>query len=55
MLRRFWQDSDDLYVPEVLWSHTAERVLTLERVYGIPSDDIAALDAAGIDRRALAA
>ena len=55
VLRRFWQDSDDLYVPEVIWSHTAERVLTLERVYGIPSDDIAALDAAGIDRHALAA
>jgi len=55
VLRRFWLDSDDLYVPEVIWSHTAERVLTLERVYGIPSDDIAALDAAGIDRRALAA
>jgi ubiquinone biosynthesis protein len=42
-------------VPEVIWSHTAGRVLTLERVRGIPSDDIAALDAAGIDRKALAA
>ncbi|HBK45832.1 MAG TPA: ubiquinone biosynthesis regulatory protein kinase UbiB [Xanthomonadaceae bacterium] len=55
VLRRFWQHSDDLYVPEVIWSHTAERALTLERVYGIPSDDIARLDAAGIDRKALAA
>ncbi|UHQ23631.1 ubiquinone biosynthesis regulatory protein kinase UbiB [Lysobacter sp. 5GHs7-4] len=55
VLRRFWKDSEDLYVPEVIWSHTAERALTLERVYGIPSDDIAALDAAGIDRSALAA
>ena len=55
VLRRFWLNSDDLYVPEVIWSHTAERVLTLERVRGIPSDDIKALDAAGIDRRALAA
>ncbi|MEG3792574.1 ubiquinone biosynthesis regulatory protein kinase UbiB [Lysobacter sp. CCNWLW3] len=55
VLRRFWKDSDDLYVPEVIWSHTAERALTLERVRGIPSDDIAALDAAGIDRSALAA
>lgn len=55
VLRRFWQDSDDLYVPEVIWSHTAERALTLERVRGIPSDDIAALDAAGIDRHELAA
>jgi ubiquinone biosynthesis protein len=55
VLRRFWLDSPDLYVPEVVWSHTAERVLTLERVHGIPSDDIIALDAAGIDRKVLAA
>ncbi|GAA4857682.1 ubiquinone biosynthesis regulatory protein kinase UbiB [Luteimonas vadosa] len=55
VIRRFWLDSPDLYVPEVIWSHTAERVLTLERVHGIPSDDIDALDAAGIDRKALAA
>ena len=55
VLRRFWENSDDLYVPEVIWSHTAERALTLERVWGIPSDDIVALDKAGIDRKALAA
>lgn len=55
LLRRNWLDSDDMYVPEVFWDRTAERVLTLERVRGIPSDDIAALDAAGIDRKALAA
>ncbi len=53
VLRRFWEASDDIYVPEVIWSHTAERVLTLERMYGIPSDDIALLDASGIDRKAL--
>ncbi|AER57726.1 putative ubiquinone biosynthesis protein UbiB [Pseudoxanthomonas spadix BD-a59] len=55
VMRRFWADSPDLYVPEIIWSHTAERALTMERVDGIPSDDIAALDAAGIDRKALAA
>ena len=55
LLRRNWADSPDLYVPEVIWSHTAERAMTMERVRGIPSDDIGALDAAGIDRRALAA
>lgn len=55
VMRRMWLDSDDLYVPEIIWSHTAERALTMERVRGIPSDDIAALDAAGIDRKALAA
>jgi ubiquinone biosynthesis protein len=55
LLRRNWLGSPDLYVPEVIWTHTAERALTMERVRGIPSDDIAALDAAGIDRKALAA
>ena len=55
VLRRFWAGSKDLYIPEVVWSHSGEGALTLERVHGIPADDIAALDAAGIDRRALAA
>ena len=55
VIRRLWLDSDDLYVPEIIWTHTRERALTMERVRGIPSDDIEALDAAGIDRRALAA
>ncbi|HEU4664864.1 MAG TPA: ubiquinone biosynthesis regulatory protein kinase UbiB [Dokdonella sp.] len=54
LLRRNFAGSDDLYVPEVFWSHTSAGVLTLERVRGIPVDDLAALDAAGIDRVALA-
>ncbi|MET0224890.1 MAG: ubiquinone biosynthesis regulatory protein kinase UbiB [Dokdonella sp.] len=54
LLRRNFAASDDLYVPEVVWSHTSEGVLTLERVRGVPVDDLAALDAAGIDRVALA-
>ncbi|MDQ3040059.1 MAG: ubiquinone biosynthesis regulatory protein kinase UbiB, partial [Pseudomonadota bacterium] len=55
LLRRNWLNSPDLYVPQVVWTHTAERAMTMERVHGIPSDDIVALDAAGIDRKALAA
>ena len=55
LLRRNWLGSDDLLVPEPIFTHTTESVLTLERVHGIPSDDIEALDAAGIDRKALAA
>jgi ubiquinone biosynthesis protein len=54
LLRRNFLGSNDLYVPEVIWSHTNERVLTQERVRGIPVDDLAALDAAGIDRVELA-
>ncbi len=55
LLRRNFAGSDDLYVPEVVWSHTTDGVLTLERVRGIPVDDLAALDAAGVDRVKLAA
>jgi ubiquinone biosynthesis protein len=54
LLRRNFADGQDLYVPQVHWSHTCTSVLTLERVRGIAADDLAALDAAGIDRVALA-
>ncbi|MGY3041112.1 ubiquinone biosynthesis protein [Rhodanobacter sp. TND4EL1] len=54
LLKRNFVSGVDLYVPEVHWDLTATRVLTLERVYGLSSDDIAAIDAAGLDRKALA-
>ncbi len=54
LLRRNFENSGDLYVPEIFWSHTGEKVLTMERVHGIPADDVAAIDRAGIDRRVLA-
>ncbi|HET6604516.1 MAG TPA: ubiquinone biosynthesis regulatory protein kinase UbiB [Xanthomonadaceae bacterium] len=54
LLRRNFLGSADLYVPLVHWTHSAQSVLTMERVHGIPSDDIAALDAARIDRVRLA-
>jgi ubiquinone biosynthesis protein len=55
LMRRLWLDSPDLYVPEVHWPLSAETVLTMERVSGIGSDHIPDLDAAGIDRKRLAA
>ncbi|WP_414707251.1 ubiquinone biosynthesis regulatory protein kinase UbiB [Rudaea sp.] len=54
VLKRNFIAGDDLYVPEVFWSHSKDDVLTLERVHGIAADDLAALDAAGVDRIALA-
>ncbi len=54
LLRRNFADGEDILVPEVHWSHTKESVLTLDRVRGTPVDNLAALDAAGIDRVALA-
>ncbi|MEA5456837.1 AarF/ABC1/UbiB kinase family protein [Sinomonas sp. JGH33] len=41
-------------IPRVFWATTTSRVLTLERVEGLKINDIAALDAAGFDRAALA-
>ena len=55
LLRRNFISGVDLYVPEVHWELTTAGVLTLERVNGLSSDDIAAIDAAGIDRKQLAA
>lgn len=44
----------DVVVPRVRWETTTSRVLTLDRVRGIKVSDVAALEAAGIDRRSLA-
>jgi ubiquinone biosynthesis protein len=48
------KDDPDFVIPAVSWDHTAETVLTTSWVDGIPIRDIAALDAAGLDRKALA-
>lgn len=44
----------DVHIPKVYWEQSTASVLTLERIRGIKVDDIAALDAAGIDRKQLA-
>ena len=44
----------DVGIPRVFWEHTTRTILTLERVRGIKISDIAALDAAHVDRPALA-
>ncbi|MBS0568044.1 MAG: ubiquinone biosynthesis regulatory protein kinase UbiB [Proteobacteria bacterium] len=54
LLKRNFAAGDDVYIPKVYWDQTRESVLTLERVRGIAVDDLKALDAAGIDRVALA-
>ena len=55
LLRRHFASGTDLYVPVVHWDLSSQRVLTLERVHGVPVDDIAAIDAVGLDRKKLAA
>jgi len=53
-LRRNFQDSDLLYVPEVYWDYTRRNVLVMERIHGIPVTDVAALLAQGTDMKLLA-
>jgi ubiquinone biosynthesis protein len=51
---RIFDGDPDVHVPAVVAEASTGAVLTLERVEGIKLDDVAALDAAGIDRRAVA-
>ncbi len=53
-LRRNFDDSGELYIPEVYWPYCKDRVLVMERVSGIPVNDIEALQAAGVDLPKLA-
>src|SRR5208282_507496 len=43
----------DFRVPKVYWERTAKRVMTLEWVDAIKLTDVLAVEAAGLDRRAL--
>jgi ubiquinone biosynthesis protein len=49
------KDDTGFVIPSVHWDQVAENVLTTSWVEGIPIRDHAALDAAGVDRKALAA
>jgi ubiquinone biosynthesis protein len=53
-LRRNFQDSDMLYVPEIYWDFCRPEILVQERVYGIPISDMEALRAAGTNIQVLA-
>lgn len=53
-LKRNFNDSDLLYVPEVYWDYCRPEVLTMERVSGISIRDIDALRAAGTNFKRLA-
>ncbi|ATG41489.1 MULTISPECIES: 2-polyprenylphenol 6-hydroxylase [Phaeobacter] len=48
------KDDTGFQLPQILWNHSARRVMTLGWADGLPLGDNAALDAAGHDRRVLA-
>jgi len=53
-LKRNFQDSNLLYVPQVYWDFCRTEILVQERIYGIPISDIEALRASGTNIQVLA-
>ena len=53
-LRRNFEGSPMLYVPEVYSDYCSQTMLVMERIYGIPVSDVAALEKNGTDLKLLA-
>ncbi|MFT5161765.1 MAG: ubiquinone biosynthesis protein [Alteromonadaceae bacterium] len=53
-LKRNFEGSDSLYVPKVYSDHCRQNVLVMERIYGIPVSDVAALEAQNTNMQLLA-
>ncbi|MDX2320687.1 MAG: ubiquinone biosynthesis regulatory protein kinase UbiB [Moritella sp.] len=53
-LRRNFLDSKELYVPEIYADYSHKNMIVMERIYGIPVSDIAALEAQGTNMKLLA-
>lgn len=54
-LRRNFDGSSDLYVPEVYWDYVRKNVLVMERIYGTPIRDVDSLISQNTDMERLAA
>ncbi len=53
-LKRNFEGSDLLYIPEIYWDFTRRKVLVMERIYGIPVGNIEELRAGNADFKLLA-
>ena len=53
-LKRNFEGSAELYVPEIEWSLTRQNVMVMERISGISIDNLDALRKAGVDLKRLA-
>jgi ubiquinone biosynthesis protein len=54
-IRRNFEGSELLYVPEIYWDHCRKKVMVMEQLHGIPMGNIAEIKAAGIDMKRLGA
>lgn len=53
-LRRNFEGSDHLYVPDIYWDYTRQNVMVMERIYGTPIGKIDELREKGVDLKLLA-
>jgi len=53
-LRRNFDRSPILYIPEIYWDYSRENIMVMERIHGIPVSDIRTLNAHGINIKKLA-
>jgi len=53
-LKRNFEGSDQLYVPEIYWDYCRPEAMVQERIYGTPISDMETLRAAGTDIQRLA-
>lgn len=52
--RRNFKDDQEAYFPRVYWEYSSKKVMTMERISGIPIDELDALKAAGFDLKEIA-
>lgn len=53
-LRRNFDQSDILYIPEIYWDYTRQNVLVMEQISGIPVADVERLNEQNVDMKLLA-
>jgi ubiquinone biosynthesis protein len=53
-LRRNFENSDLIYIPEIHWPLTRQKVMVMERIHGIPVGEIELLKAGGANFKVLA-
>jgi len=53
-LRRNFEGSKDLYIPQVYWDFSRVNIMVMERIYGVPVAEVERLKSAGIDMKRLA-
>lgn len=52
-LRRNFEHSDQLYIPEIYWDYTRRNVMVMERIHGVSMADIEGMKSTGVNMKRL--